>query len=76
MNFFSSAVDRLETIVAALGTGLQAWGELKNGEKYRAIVTEFINRRLARKRRVNELCSSMYLDACGYRERAPPLWGI
>ncbi len=49
MNFFSSAVDRLETIAAALGAGLQACGELKNRDKCKAITREFINRKFMRR---------------------------
>ena len=33
MEFFSDAVDMLETIVVALGAGLQKWGELRKREQ-------------------------------------------
>lgn len=48
-NFFSSAVDRLETFAAALGAGLQALGELRNGERRQAITREFIYKKHMRK---------------------------
>jgi hypothetical protein len=73
MEFFRDAVDMLETIAAALGAGLQAWGELKNGEKRKAITREFINRRLMRKNRMNILSSSMNLIMSGGGERPPPV---
>ncbi len=49
MNFFSSAVEMLETITAALEAGLQEWREVKTREKLQAITREFINRRVMRK---------------------------
>lgn len=76
MNFFSSAVEMLETITAALDAGLQAWGELKTRKQLQAITREFINRRLMRKIRMNELSSNMNLIMLGGGERPPPLWLI
>ena len=73
MNFFSSAVGMLETFAVALGAGLQAWRELKNGERRQAITREFINRILMRKKRMNRLSSSMTLIVPGGGEKPPPI---
>jgi len=73
MNFFSSAVDRLETLAAALGAGLQAWGELKNREKCKAITTEFINSRLMRRDEVMKNLFEISSIIAGGEERPPPL---
>lgn len=65
MNFFCSAVDRLETLAATLGAGLQAWGEPKTIEKLQTITREFINRRLIKANGMNGLSSNMNLIMLG-----------
>jgi hypothetical protein len=65
MNFFSSAVEMLETITAALGAGLQEWKEFKNKEKCQAITREFISRRLIRKSGKNRIHFRMNLIMAG-----------
>ncbi len=72
MNFFSSAVEMLETITAALEAGLQAWGELKTRKKLQAITREFINRRLVRERRIEKINFGMSPIVLGSGSRSPP----
>lgn len=76
MNFFSSAVEMLETITAALEAGLQEWGEFKNKEKCQAVTREFINRRLMSANGMNGGSSSTNLIMLGGGQRPPPIWLI
>ncbi len=71
MYFFSSAVGMLETIVTALGAGLQAWGELRNREKCQAITREFISRRLMRKSGIKRIHFGMSPIMAGGGPRPP-----
>lgn len=62
----------IETITAALGAGLQAWGELKTREKLQAIAREFIDRRLMRESGIKRIDFSMSPIMVGGGERPPP----
>ncbi len=73
MNFFSSSVGMLETIVVALGAGLQALGELKNREKCKAVTRGLVSRRLTRRCRMNGLYFRKNLTVYGGDNRPPPI---
>ena len=71
MEFFSDAVDMLETIVVALGAGLQTWGEFKKREQGQAITREFINRRLMRRSGIKRIHFGMSSITAGGGPRPP-----
>lgn len=71
MEFFRDAVDMLETLVVALGAGLQAWGELKNRERCQVITREFVSRRLMRKNGIKRLHLGMSPIFAGGGPRPP-----
>ncbi len=71
MEFFSSTVSALETLVVALGVGLQAWDEFKKREQCQAITREFVSRRLMRKSEIKRIHLGMSPIFAGGGPRPP-----